>query len=73
MEWLKVFFGYQYLVNLHSGEVHDLKNEHPNCRTYLISKDHKLYVKKAKAKRMMKTGSFNGCRWCMKKEDTDKW
>jgi hypothetical protein len=73
MEWFKVFFGYRYLVNMHTGEVHNLRNPHKNCQTFLIGKDHKKYVTLAKAKKMIATGKFNGCRWCMGAWDTDSW
>jgi hypothetical protein len=73
MKLFENFWGHQYLVNLHTGEVHDLKNTHKNCNLHLIASYHKKYVTKKKAMKMMKTGNINGCRWCMPKSDTDKW
>ena len=73
MEWLNELFGYVYLVNLHSGEIHNLRNEHRNCKLGFISLDHRRYVTKRKAMKLIASGGFNGCRWCMGEKDTDKW
>ena len=73
MNLINKILGKTYLVNLHSGEIHNLKNEKKNCRIALISEHHKKYVTKKKAYEMMATKRFNGCRWCMKNENTDKW
>jgi hypothetical protein len=73
MNFINRLLGRTFLLNLHTGEVHNLKNEKKNCGISLISRDHKKYVTKKKAMEMIATKNFNGCRWCMSKEDTDKW
>ena len=33
---IKKFFGFKYLVNLNTKEIHDLNNNHKNCHVDLI-------------------------------------
>jgi hypothetical protein len=81
MNFINRLLGKTFLVNVHTGEVHNLKNEKKNCGISLISRDHKKYVTKKKAIQLTKPSLdnpqeiflFNGCRWCMPKEDVDKW
>ena len=73
MNWINKLFGYVYLVNLHSGEIHNMLKEHKNCRIPFIKLDHRRIVTKKKALKMIATSRFNGCRWCMGEKDTDVW
>jgi hypothetical protein len=74
MNWIRNLLGQTFLVNLHTGEVHNTKNEKKNCNLHLISKHHKKYVTKKQAMHLISLNhGFNGCRWCMPKEDSDKW
>lgn len=66
---LLIFFGYKYLINQRSKEIHNLKHLHPNCHTELISKDNRFYGTKTDKDDL--DSFFNGCRWCMKEESTD--
>lgn len=58
--------GLDYMVNLGSMEIHDLKNSKHNCMIDKI-KDRKL-IRKSKLGYYLDNG-FNGCRWCYKSED----
>jgi hypothetical protein len=73
MNWINKLFGYTYLVNLSTGEIHDLKVGHKNCHIELIAKDHKRYRTRKQVAKLMGKAGFNGCRWCMAKFDSDKW
>ena len=69
--WRRLF-GFRYLVNVRSGEVHDLANQKVNCLLHMMNDDNKMFVGKKKAKRMMKDNDFyNGCKQCNKDFDTD--
>jgi hypothetical protein len=66
-EKLFKFFGMGYLVNIGTGEIHRLKFKHPNCRTEMIANG--IFVTKKTAKKLMKLGRYNGCRFCWKEKD----
>lgn len=66
INFLRNLFGFTYIANSHTKEIHDSKNESRNCNLALISKKH--FVTKRKSYKLMKNG-YNGCRWCMKEFD----
>lgn len=68
-EKLLIFFGHRYIGNMRSKEIHDIKHLQPNCHIELISEDNKFYMTKH-AKDNLKV-IYDGCRWCMKEENTD--
>lgn len=59
------FFGFGYVANLGTGEIHRLSEKQTNCRTEMITK--KLYVSKTIAHLLL--GKFDGCSKCWKQED----
>lgn len=65
-EKIKKFFGYNYLVNLNTLEIHDLNNPHTNCKTNLIT--NKKMITKKQLNKYLANG-YNGCRWCLKKHN----
>jgi hypothetical protein len=66
MNLFRKIFGYTYLVNLTSGEIHDTKVNHKNCHLELIK--NKKYLRKKEAISILNdTKNFDGCRWCMPK------
>jgi hypothetical protein len=73
MNWINELFGYTYLVNLNTGEIHNLKAGHKNCHTELIPVEHRRLRTRKQVARLMGRAGFNGCRWCMAKFDSDKW
>lgn len=66
--WIRKLFGYRYLINHSSREVHDLKNEHVNCHINLIVNREFATPKRAMTI-MAIVEEYNGCRWCNKKHD----
>jgi len=66
--WEKVnlFFGYGYVANIGTGEIHRLKNKRTNCRIEMVTK--KMYVSKKIAFQLFKRG-YNGCSKCWKETD----
>lgn len=68
-ELFMCFFGYKYLANKRSGEIHDLKNLHSNCNHNLIAKRNKQYLRQCDVDLMFETDEYNGCRWCMPEFD----
>jgi hypothetical protein len=64
-------FGYRYLINHASREVHDLANEHVNCHILEI-KDREFARRKRAVALLDMVSEYNGCRWCMKEKDTDE-
>ena len=65
-ERVNLFFGYGYVVNIGTGEIHRLKNKLTSCRIEMITK--KIYVSKKIALQLFQKG-FNGCSKCFKTED----
>lgn len=67
------FFGYTYLMNKRTEEVHDLNNIKLNCGCDKMSKKNKKYITKRMYKKLKSTpnSKVNGCRHCMPNEDTD--
>lgn len=63
---IKKFFGFKYLVNLNTKEIHDLNNNHKNCHVDLIKNT--KYIRKRKLEKYL-NDDFNGCRFCLKKHD----
>jgi hypothetical protein len=68
---LTLFLGYTYMINKRSKEIHDLKNTHVNCHLDKISDVNSVIIHKSKLQWHLNNG-YNGCRWCMPKQDTDK-
>jgi hypothetical protein len=66
---LFMFFGYNYLVNNNTKEIHNLKNLHHNCHTDLIAKHNRFYATKKNVDKLL--SHYDGCRWCMKDESKD--
>ena len=61
-------FGYRYIANKRTKEIHDLQYLNCNCHNELIKS--KKYIT-TKSKNELLTTDYNGCRWCMKNDDTD--
>lgn len=64
-----VFWGFGYLVNHRSREIHHISNRQKNCKLEFISDKNKEYVTKKKAILLIKKFNYNGCRWCWKIQD----
>lgn len=63
-----IFMGKKYKVNHRSMEIHSLVRKHVNCLPQ--RKETTEFVKESKVVKLL-NGGYNGCRWCMKEEDTD--
>lgn len=59
-------FGYRYIYNKNTDEVHDVKNLHKNCQFKLMRNCY--YISKKTANFILSLSIENKCRWCMKKE-----
>lgn len=74
-EKLMKTFGYSFLLNLNSGEVHNLNNPKPTCGVDKMSKQNKKYLTKSDYMKIEDTlinkKKVNGCRFCMSENDTD--
>lgn len=69
-------FKLDYLLNINTGEVHNLNNIKSRCKVNLIAEKNKKYITKKKFDKYL-TGtisgvSINGCRYCNNNSDTDK-
>lgn len=69
-EKLIVFFGFGYVVNHESKEIHRLSRKHKNCLYNMMGK--KSYTTRENAYYLIFAKGFNGCRWCMKEYNTDE-
>lgn len=61
------FFGFKYIVNNHTNEIHVVSNMKTNCHLDLMT--NATYVKSSEE--LLKNG-YNGCRWCYSETDNDK-
>ena len=74
---LRFLFGYKYLLNINTREIHSLKHTHINCCLPSISNEHKKYLTEKGMLKLIKgqpdsgTFRYNGCYWCLKKYNTD--
>ena len=67
INFLRGIFGFTYLVNLGTKEIHDLSNGKTSCRTNSITK--KKYVTKKRMLKMCASKKYNGCSKCNKQLD----
>lgn len=72
MDWLYRLFGFRYLLNMRSAEVHDLDNRKTNCKIEKMSTDNKRRLTQKMFDRLRAKDKVNGCRWCLPHLDTDK-
>jgi len=63
-ELIRGLFGYTYILNLRTAEVHDTNNEHRNC--HLSSIKDKRYITKRRFLRLKKAKLADGCAFCLK-------
>lgn len=73
-KWRK-FWGYVYLLNLNTGEVHDTENVKSRCHVNDISKKNKKYMTRKQFEKSLGTvinkKEVNGCRFCNSTKNTD--
>lgn len=67
--WI-IFFGFGYLVNHHTKEIHRLSEKHKNCKLEFISDHNSEHVTRRTAFRLIKKYKYNGCRWCWGSQDS---
>lgn len=63
---IRLFFGYRYVLNTKTQEVHNLKNIKTRCRIPLLV--NYKYLTKRQMLKAIKSGA-NGCRFCCKELD----
>lgn len=65
-EFFLRLFGYKYVVNHRSKEIHDLTKEQKNCKLDLMAEDNKQYITKKKRDKLFNAEEpYNGCKWCL--------
>jgi pyoverdine/dityrosine biosynthesis protein Dit1 len=64
-------FGYTYLMNKRTMEIHNLANPKRNCRSNMIARKNRKYLTKRGVQFEVTIKGANGCRWCMPELDTD--
>ena len=69
-EKLIVFFGFGYVVNESSKEIHRLSRKHKNCLYNMMGK--KKYTTREGAYRLIFEDGYNGCRYCWNEMDSDE-
>lgn len=73
-----IFWGFPFLLNKKSREIHNLKNIDRSCSVDQMAEHNKRYISKSTFEKAITTGikfngyvkRANGCRWCLKKHDT---
>lgn len=72
MNWLRKLFGFVYLLNKATGEVHRLSHISGACGTDYLTEWNERYITKGMFLRMMrKDKKINGCIHCNKKYNKD--
>lgn len=59
---LMEFFGYEYVLNKKSGEIHNVKKLHKNCN--FASLRHGKYISSKKVKKLTQNNTSKFCFWC---------
>lgn len=70
-KWWLNLFGYKYVLNTRSREVHLLDSTNKACGIEKMADHNKMYISERKFQKMLKSGEVNGCRFCMKDKDND--
>ena len=60
------FFGWRYIVNHNTKEIHRADSTDSRCRFHLMTKCER--ITKRKLKKLLERG-YNGCRWCLQEYD----
>jgi len=68
-EFLMDLFGYGYVVNHRSREIHKLSDKSSNCKLELIADHNREYISKSRALKLINKMGYNGCRWCWDEQD----
>ena len=55
-----------YLININSREIHDLKNESPNCHLGATKRKHRKFVRTLDE--IYESDDYDYCRWCFGSE-----
>lgn len=67
--------GYKYVLNINTGEVHDLDNLTNRCQVGRIADKNKKYLTKKQFQKsincVINNKRVNGCRYCIPKSDND--
>lgn len=70
-----LFWGFPYLMNVKTGEVHFLPKKTAQCGIDNMARHNKRYLTRAGFKRVMAAKppliNINGCRWCNKNYDLE--
>lgn len=60
--------GYKYVANTSTKEIHLLTD--PICHaTFYLAKKNRKYVNRRQMIKMIKSGEYNGCRFCLTEHD----
>lgn len=69
-EFFLRLFGYKYLLNINTLEIHSLKNKTKACRIDMMAKHNKQYLTEKQMKKLLDGNSLhNGCRYCLRELD----
>lgn len=67
------FCGKRYLLNINTGEIHDLDNETDNCQIDEINPEHirmeNSYMSCLIISKMLQCPNGNGCFYCLRDKD----
>lgn len=67
------FNGKRYLLNINTGEIHDLDNESDNCQIDEINPEHirmeSSYMSCLISSKMLGCPNGNGCFYCLRDKD----
>ena len=68
-EFIVDLFGFGYVVNHRSREIHKLSEKTSNCKLDLVAKHNREYVSRSRALVLIAKMGYNGCRWCWSARD----
>jgi len=67
--WM-LWWGFPFVLNIRSKEVHSLRSKHQNCGLNLMAKKNKVYLSGSHAMRLLDKKKVDGCRWCLSEKNT---
>lgn len=62
---IKLRLGYRLLLNVHTNEVHDIKNDKKSCSIRYMSDKNKKLISGRKYRKLLANGEISNCNWCI--------
>ena len=69
LAFIMIFFGFPYLINVNTKEIHDLRRKTKQCLIPAMKRKNMAFAS-TKAVYYYLTNGYNGCKYCLPKLNT---